>query len=141
MSKHHLPGHWRRLATSCANTLMTRAPTGTPPPTQLHVTMPVDCVKPLRVGAIEITHAVYRHTAQSASVAKPCTAPTVDLQCKRCKRDYRRLLHTLRIVVAMTNAAKFSQWIPHHGEASREFRDFSFNALRHTDGRQIKGKI
>lgn len=88
--------------------------------------MPVDCVKPMRVGAREITHAVHRHTAQSASVAKPCTAPTVDLQCKRCKRGYRRLLHTLRIVVAMTNAAKFSQWIPQHGEQSWEFRDFSF---------------
>lgn len=90
--------------------------------------MPVDCVKPLRGGCKRKSRTQCTDTQHSASVTKPCAAPTVDLRCKRCKRGYRRLLHTLRIVGAMTNAAKFSQWIPRRGEASGEFRDFSFKS-------------
>lgn len=126
MSKHHLPGHWRRLTTSCANALMTRAPTGTPPPTQPacdHAARP--CLN--LCGWVQVkSRTQCTDRARGASVAEPRAAPTVDLQCKRCKRGYRRLPHTLRIAVAMTNAAKFSQWIPQHGEASWEFGDFGF---------------
>lgn len=73
VSKHHLPGQWRRLATSCANILTTRPSTGAPPhppasqPACDHAG-PTALKSPLRAGAGGITqHGAHRHSSSGES--------------------------------------------------------------------------
>jgi len=134
VSKHHLPARWRRLATSCANTLMTRAPERTHTATETphtHTARLCSTNKKNKTKGNRARNAQTRSTTECVCISQ---APLRGAHCAgspvrevREKARERRLyrLHTLRIVVAMTNAAKFSQWIPRHGEACSEFPDFS----------------